>query len=152
MYAFYEPLPTVQYKDGRRAHAFRCARPGCKVTRRRFLDTKDASSTGLLWSHARTCWGEDAIAVAHEFTTAGVARPFMEEWARNGRITTAFAREAKKGVETYSTIPLSKTETRLASWLHREGYRTYIVSTARRSSAGFARTFDPSKLSRIGTS
>ena len=111
-YAFYEPRPTIEYKAGRRLHVFRCARPGCSKTRQRYLDTGDAASTGLLWSHAKGCWGADAVRIAQECTTASDARPLMEDWARNGRITTAFERVNRSGTESYRTTPLTKTETR----------------------------------------
>ena len=45
VYAFFNPIPTIQVIDGCHIHEVRCSTRGCKARIRRYLDTKDARST-----------------------------------------------------------------------------------------------------------
>ena len=52
IYAFFDPVPEIEYVDNRRTHVFQCSACGCKQPRlRRFLDTKDRSSTSNMAGH-----------------------------------------------------------------------------------------------------
>ena len=61
VYAFFEPTPHVIERDGHRAHEFKCAARGCKATVRRYLDKKDARSTGNTRKHVKV-YEEDEVA------------------------------------------------------------------------------------------
>ena len=63
VYVFFEE-PTVDCVDGCHAHVFKCSGHGCKASIRRFIDTKDAGSTGNMRKHVRACWGADALCTA----------------------------------------------------------------------------------------
>ena len=104
IYAFFHPIPTIVYEDGRRAHAFHCAATQCKHQSRgvrRFLDKGDAKSTGNMRKHARNrlssqsiralmCLGEwsllglvkdkDIHAVTVEAEVDGDDEEFAEGW------------------------------------------------------------------------
>jgi hypothetical protein len=71
----------------------------CKYTARRFLDTKDKSSTGNLIKHIKKCWGDEAWAAASECRDASEAREsIVKPFARSGSITASFERKGKGGV------------------------------------------------------
>lgn len=61
VYAFFNPMPCIVDVDGRRAHEFKCSARGCTTTIRRFLDKKDARSTGNMRKHVKSCWGQDVL-------------------------------------------------------------------------------------------
>ena len=54
VYAFYKPEVDIEYVGDRRCHVFHCAARGCKATVRRFVVTKDKSSSANLYKHARS--------------------------------------------------------------------------------------------------
>ncbi|KAG2740022.1 hypothetical protein P692DRAFT_20638331, partial [Suillus brevipes Sb2] len=64
IYAFFEPTPRIEYHDSRRCHVFKCAARGCNHSVRRYLDKKDAKSTGNMRKHVKSCWGEEALQAA----------------------------------------------------------------------------------------
>lgn len=112
VYVFYAEA-TVAYPPPQRrlAHAFRCEARGCKQTIYRYVGTKDVSSTGNLLRHARSCWGEEAIAAAREAKDLDEIREkIVGSIKKNGSITAAFKRKGKG--ETYSHRPFTKIETR----------------------------------------
>jgi hypothetical protein len=112
VYAFYQPIPDVTYVNDRRCHEFKCAARGCKFKSRRYLDTKDKSSTGNLIKHARSCWGEEAWIAANECKNAADARDLVTKpLNKSGSITTIFKRTGK-GKATYSNRVHTKTETK----------------------------------------
>ena len=112
IYAFYEPIPAIRTRQGRRCHEFKCSRPGCKKPPvRRFLDKGDAKSTGALHKHANRCWGPEVLKMARQCKTADAARPHIETAGRNGLITDAFKRLAGSGV-TYSAKAPTRIQTR----------------------------------------
>ncbi len=111
IYAFYLPLPSIEYIDGRRCHAFHCAAKGCKQRIRRYLDKGDVSSTSNMRRHAKACWGAPAVTQADEMGDVTRARLSLAgEGLRDGDITIAFARQ--KGKVTYRHRAHTKAETR----------------------------------------
>jgi hypothetical protein len=51
IYAFFKPMPVIEYIDRRKAHVFECAAQNCHGRSRfvqRFLDKGDAKSTSNL--------------------------------------------------------------------------------------------------------
>lgn len=112
VYAFYEPNPEVTYINNRHCHEFKCAARGCKYRSRRYLDTKDKSSTGNLIKHTRSCWGEEAWAAANKCRNAAEAREAVTKpLATSGSITAVFKRMGNKKV-TYSHRMHTKSETK----------------------------------------
>ncbi|PPQ81718.1 hypothetical protein CVT26_007780, partial [Gymnopilus dilepis] len=113
VYAFFKPTPAVEYVSGRKAHVFECAAGQCRCkTRyvRRFLYTRDSSSTSNLRRHAKVCWGVDAVTAADDTGDAPTARGAMAN-LKDGSITAAFER-AGKGKVTYSHRQHTKAESR----------------------------------------
>ncbi len=114
VYAFYLPLPSIEYVDGCRCHAFHCAAKGCKQRIRRYLDKGDISSTSNMRCHAKSCWGEAAVAQADEMgDVTWVHLSLVGDGLRDGDITIAFARQ--KGKVTYRHRAHTKAETRYAT-------------------------------------
>ncbi|TFY51890.1 hypothetical protein EVJ58_g10323, partial [Rhodofomes roseus] len=111
VYAFFKPDPTIAYIDRRRVHVFRCANSGCKHDVRRYLESKDATSTGNLRKHARKCWGEEALAAADRMSTASKAKDSVEKYRRTQNLKIAFGAASKKTFK-YSTVQHTPTETR----------------------------------------
>lgn len=112
IYAFYEPVPSIIYVESRRCHVFKCTARGCKFTSRRFLDTKDKSSTGNLVRHAKACWGEECWQAANACHTAEEARESVTKpYNLSGSITASFSPKGK-GKVTYSHRNHTKAETK----------------------------------------
>ncbi|KAG2746212.1 hypothetical protein P692DRAFT_20738596 [Suillus brevipes Sb2] len=112
IYAFFEPMPAIEYHDKRRCHVFKCAAHGRKHRVRRYLDKKDAKSTGNMRKHVKSCWGEPALqaAMASGNTKAAREGP-IKSLLETGSITTSFAQKGK-GKVTYSHRQHTRTETR----------------------------------------
>jgi hypothetical protein len=112
IYAFFQPMPDIGYEDGRRYHSFKCTGKSCTKTIRRYLDKKDAKSTGNLRKHAKSCWGEAAVQAVDQAKNATEARDkIVTGILRDGSITAAFERH-QKGKVTYSHRQHTKTEAR----------------------------------------
>ncbi|KAG0704063.1 hypothetical protein DFH29DRAFT_802380, partial [Suillus ampliporus] len=112
VYAFFNPKPRIVVISGRHAHEFKCCAKGCKATTRRFLDKKDARSTGNMRKHVKVCWGEDVLAATDDAKDANEARTkIVGGILRNGSITVSFERKGK-GKVTYSHRQHTRAETR----------------------------------------
>lgn len=112
------------------AHVFKCAACGCKFTSRRYLDTKDKSSTGNLVRHAKGCWGEECWAAAGACHTAEEARESVTNpYNQSGSITASFARKGK-GKVTYSHKNHTKTETKYTPTLHQHSLANVALHRA----------------------
>ncbi|TFY55495.1 hypothetical protein EVJ58_g8214 [Rhodofomes roseus] len=111
VYAFFKPDIAIEYVDGRRLHAFRCANTGCKHDVRRYLASKDARSTSNLRKHVRKCWGIEALEAADRMSTSSKAKDSIEKYRRTQNLKVAFGAASKKSFR-YSTIQHTPTETR----------------------------------------
>ena len=101
IYAFYSPVPEIQYVAGRRCHIFKCLGQSCKHQVRRFLNTADKGSTSNMWKHIMLCWGEDVLNTAKEVVNLDIAHEVVKNYTANGSITVAFKCK-DKGKVTYS--------------------------------------------------
>jgi hypothetical protein len=128
-YAFFDPRPTITNYNDRRCLEFRCGASQCKGQGnqkeqqivRRYLDPKVSkdgkskidNSTGNLYKHARKCWGIEVVDKAVEANDLTVARQGLAaaKTLTDGTITATFERTGK-GKVTYSTKPLTYSETR----------------------------------------
>ena len=113
IYVFFKPTPSVKYIEGRKAHVFTCNASHCRgKTRfvRQFLDKGDAKSTSNLRRHAKSCWGEEAMAAADDTRDVRSARDALANHKDiDGLIMVAFQR-AGKGKVTYSHHQHTKAE------------------------------------------
>ncbi|GLB35657.1 hypothetical protein LshimejAT787_0212220 [Lyophyllum shimeji] len=128
VYAFFQPDPVIEYRDGRKCHVFRCTGKGCTQRIVRYLDTKDAQSTGNMRKHVKKCWGEDVLHAADEAKNIHEARTkVVGGYRANGSITASFARKDKANV-TYSHRPHTRTETRaeIVRWVS-ESNRPFAI-------------------------
>ncbi|KAN0085982.1 hypothetical protein V8E55_007116, partial [Tylopilus felleus] len=127
VYAFFEPMPRIVEIEGRRTHEFKCMACGCKATIRRFLDTKDARSTGNMRKHVRVCWGQEILDAADKAKdVSDVHGKIISTYLRNGSITTAFERKGK-GKVTYSHRQHTQHETRGFQSLMKTGRPEYYI-------------------------
>ncbi|TDL29001.1 hypothetical protein BD410DRAFT_695207, partial [Rickenella mellea] len=116
VYAFFEPVPLVEYVKGRRSHVFQCAARTCLFrTRgvRRFLDKGDAKSTGNLRKHAKKCWGDGVVEAADDVKTADEVQETAGTGVLNQQSITAAFERNNKGKVTYSHRPHTRTESRI---------------------------------------
>jgi hypothetical protein len=108
---FFRKTPRIEYVGTRRCHIFECASGRCKARNgrdvRRFLDTTDRFSTSNLRKHAKTCWGDEAVAVAADARDVETAHEIF----RNGSIVSEFQRNGKGKIK-YSTRQHTKAEAR----------------------------------------
>ncbi|KAF8314397.1 hypothetical protein F5887DRAFT_894985, partial [Amanita rubescens] len=113
IYAFFQPNPKIVEINDRRAHEFKCSGRGCKATVRRFLDKRDAYSTGNMRKHVKSCWGADVLAAADSARDLEEVRTkIVKDVLQNGSITAAFER---KNIVTYSHRQHTKVEIRYES-------------------------------------
>ncbi|PIL36561.1 hypothetical protein GSI_00250 [Ganoderma sinense ZZ0214-1] len=120
IYAFFEPVPEIEYVDDRHSHVFTCSARKCGTRIRRFLDSKDRSSTRNLRRHARSCWGEEAVDTACEAVDIEEAREkVIGALLRDGSITAAFKRKKGDGKIMYSHRPhtCAETRTEIVRWV-----------------------------------
>jgi hypothetical protein len=115
IYVFFKQTPHIEYIGSRRCHVFECASGRCKARNgrdiRRFLDKGDRYSTSNLRKHAKTCWGDDAVAAADATRDVDAAREILAKTnIRDGSITTEFERIGK-GKVRFSTRQHTKAET-----------------------------------------
>ncbi|KAG2112269.1 uncharacterized protein F5147DRAFT_744555 [Suillus discolor] len=94
IYAFFKPIPAIEYHDKRRCHVFKCAAHGCKH------------------KHVKSCWGEPALqsAMASGNTEAACEGP-IKSLLETGSIRTSFTQKGK-GKVTYSHRQHTCAETR----------------------------------------
>src|SRR5271155_3070068 len=97
-------------------HVFECAAQTCRGKNgrdvRRFLDTGDAKSTSGLCRHAKSCWGDEAVAAADNSQDLQGAQAILTHTKlHDGSITAEFQR-IEKGKITYSHCQHTKTESR----------------------------------------
>lgn len=114
IYMFFKTVPEIRYdEDNRRYHLFRCAHQNCNKKIQRYLDKKDARSTGNLRKHARSCWGRPAVEAADKMKNVAEARKQLisNGILRDGSITAAFERSGE-GKVTYSHRAHTKAESR----------------------------------------
>lgn len=90
IYAFFHPVPNVDYDNGRKFHEFTCSAKGCQKKIRRYLDTKDAKSTSNLRKHAKLCWGMDTINAADQTKNASEARSLVNSHRQHTKTETKF--------------------------------------------------------------
>ena len=116
MYAFYKPEVEIEYVGDRRCHVFHCAAQGCKASVRRFVVTKDKSSSANLYKHARSCWGVEVVEQAKEIGDVTRARNVLvaPRKLRDGNLTEFFSTgDNKKTVaRTYSHRQMTRAEIR----------------------------------------
>lgn len=120
VYGFFEPKPLIVEVNGRRAHDFICGARGCGTTIRRYLDKKDAKSTGNLRKHARNCWGVELMKTADGAKDATNVREALANAKGNckdGSIKLAFEQTGKERV-TYSHRAHTREETRYGTTCH----------------------------------
>ncbi|KAF8550525.1 hypothetical protein OG21DRAFT_1384020, partial [Imleria badia] len=128
VYAFFNPTPTIREIDGRHVHEFACSARGCKVNVRRYLDTKDARSTGNMRKHVRLCWGAEILDAADNAKDASEVRTnIVGSVQRTGSIAAAFERKGK-GKISYSHRQHTRSETRaeIVRWLS-ENQRPFSI-------------------------
>jgi hypothetical protein len=111
VYAFFAPNPIIEYVGGRRSHLFKCRAKGCNKRVRRFLDKGDATSTGNMRKHVKSCWGEDVFNEVLTAKNTEAARDAVKSYLANGSITTAFECKGDSQIQ-YSHRQHTKMETR----------------------------------------
>ena len=101
VYAFYDPIPDIEYVDGCQAHVFQYATKSCSYKCCCFLDGPNHSSTGNLIKHVKSCWGEAAYEAAADCQHTNDAHEnIIKPLAKTGTITVAFNQKGK-GKVTY---------------------------------------------------
>lgn len=114
VYGLYEPIPSIEEVDGHRCHVFKCAAVGCNHKIRRYLDTNDKGSTSNLRTHAKKCWGDEALAKVYDVKDLKKVREVVGKLknAPNSNITSMFSNLEGKGVVTYMHRQHTLQETR----------------------------------------
>lgn len=117
VYGFYEvDIKVVNKKtdagDKVPHEAFTCERCGKQIYRN--LTTKDKSSSGGLRTHAERCYGVEAVQAAYESADLTKTRDAVQKVGKKKQsvLTSMLTGLVAKGKELYSTMPLSKAETR----------------------------------------
>jgi hypothetical protein len=146
-YSFFKDDVKVKYtkdKDERKYHEFTCLHPNCGATIKRYLDKKDATSTGSLKYHVEeSCkaWGpgiSDVVKSAKEAQSVGDGRAIAGSYIRTGNITHVFQRKDKATV-TYSIRNHTFDEIRSGNPRSLLSKASANPSLGPSSSAGYAR-------------
>jgi len=112
VYAFFEPVLSIDYIKGCKCHTFQCSAKGCKQTICRYIGTADAQSTGNMRKHAKKCWGDKTMEAADNAKDVSKAHEkVVKSILQDGSITAAFERTGK-GKVTYSHRQHTKAETK----------------------------------------
>src|SRR5713226_5730610 len=123
---FFKPTTNINYNDWCKMDEFTCLQKHCHQKIVRYLDTKDAQSTGNMRRHVKKCWGEGVLTVAESAKDANKAHSrIIHGFLKTGKITEMFERKAKA---TYSTIQHTKSETRaeIVRWVA-ESLRPFAI-------------------------
>ncbi|KAH7918953.1 hypothetical protein BV22DRAFT_1023794, partial [Leucogyrophana mollusca] len=110
VYAFFHPVPEIEYVKGHQSHVFKYDAKRCKHNVQCYLDTGDATSTGNLCKHIKSCWGEDVLDAVAGQTAKDAHKTVVNSILQTGTITAAFKHKGK-GKVTYSHCQHTKTET-----------------------------------------
>ena len=113
VYAFFRPVPNIEYVAGRCCHIFLCAAKSCQQKLRevrRFLDESDVKSTGNLQRHAKNCWSAEVIASADKVKDANEVRAITVKGILNPQLIMAAFEQKGKGKVTFSHQQHTKTE------------------------------------------
>ncbi|KAG2041383.1 hypothetical protein BDR03DRAFT_856431 [Suillus americanus] len=127
IYAFFDPTPTIEIIDGRRAHGFKCIAKGCKVCICRFLNKKDARLTGNMRKHVKTCWGDEVLQACDDAKNAEEVQTKIVMSILHSRSITASFEHKGKGKVTYLHRQHTRTETKW-SWMKTRRPKYYIPS------------------------
>jgi hypothetical protein len=111
VYAFFPPVPDIEYVDQRWCHVFKCLARGCFHKIHRFLDKGDKTSTGNIRKHVRSCWGENVMKTICGAKDLAAARNGITEYTDKGSITASFEQKGK-GKVTYWHRQHTRTKTR----------------------------------------
>ncbi|KAJ7050857.1 hypothetical protein C8F01DRAFT_930760, partial [Mycena amicta] len=116
VYAFFKKAPAIEVRSSRRCHVFTCAKPGCRTTVARYLDSRDAASTGNMIKHIRgKCFGDAAWEAARDLNAVKARADVVSPLLTTGKLTTVFERQKGKGAVTFSTIPHTREEIKAES-------------------------------------
>lgn len=92
IYEFFKDDVKIMSDNGRNYYFFACAATHCKLPShgvRRYLDSKDMTSTSNLRTHAERCWGKDIV-------EARLAGAKVDK--RDGSIFAAFAAAGQRPI------------------------------------------------------
>ena len=115
IYAFFKPIPNIEYVDGCHSHSFQCAAPECKHKSRgiqRFLDKGDAKLTSNMWKHAKRCWGDDVVMSTDQVKNVNEVWATTIKGALDPQLITVAFELKGKGKVKYSHRQHMKTEAR----------------------------------------
>lgn len=113
VYGFYNEQVTIEYVKNCIAHVFTCCAQGCATTVWHYQDKRDASSTGNMYKHAKSCWGEETVAQARALGNLGQVRSCIVAGLRkNGNITEYFRMKKMASKPTYLHRQMSREQTR----------------------------------------
>ncbi len=113
VYAFYSPIPSIVYCEGRKCYVWMCLAKGCGHEVAWFLDTTDSGLMKNLQTHVRKCWGKDVLKAADTIKDLKNARIIVkahQSSSENGSITAAFSHAQGKGTVTYSHCQHTKPQ------------------------------------------
>lgn len=60
-YAFFTPVPDIEYVNSRRCHVFKCLVKGCTHRIHQYLDKGNKALTRNMRKHVWSCWGNDVM-------------------------------------------------------------------------------------------
>ncbi|KIK75677.1 hypothetical protein PAXRUDRAFT_172069 [Paxillus rubicundulus Ve08.2h10] len=91
-----------------------------------FLDTGDKGSTGNMWKHVRSCWGEDVLKTMSEAKDLEMAHDRVKKCTENGSVAVAFEQKGK-GKVSYSHRQHTRAETKGFQCLMKTGRPEYYI-------------------------
>ena len=111
VYAFFSPVPKIEYINNQQTHAFQCLAKGCKHKVQQYLDKGDKGSMSNMWRHACLCGGETAVDDVTNGQNLETTCEIVRNHTEQGTISATFKQKGKTTV-TYSHRQHTCTETK----------------------------------------
>ncbi|KAF9219071.1 hypothetical protein BS17DRAFT_798346 [Gyrodon lividus] len=102
IYAFFNPTLAIITVDGHCIHEFKCCACGCKVKVQRYLDKKDACSTGNMHKHVKGCCGDKVLQASDSAVNANEVRSKISYAMCKGKVT--YSHQQHTHIETRAKI------------------------------------------------
>ncbi|KAJ3767727.1 hypothetical protein FB446DRAFT_618392, partial [Lentinula raphanica] len=137
IYAFYSAEPEIEFKkDGVTPDYFVFTCGLCAFKVKQGIQTGDKESTGNLTTHAKKCWGDEAVNAAKD-STLDKARDIIKSFGKKGqskltaalRVTKTWAKMVTARWVSENVRPFLIVQDRCYRWLQKEGRpKQYIPS------------------------
>ena len=117
-YAFFTPVPDIEYVNSRRCHVFKCLVKGCTHRIHQYLDKGNKALTRNMRKHVWSCWGNDVMKNIFDAKDLAAAWDGISNYTEKGSIMIAFKRKGKgKVAYQHRQHTCTKTKAEIVHWV-----------------------------------